>query len=88
MTHEEPVPPRALVPDTPRALEAVCLKALAKERAERYGSAAELATEIRHYLADEPVAAYRDPLLARGGRWRGAPDPGGWPCRRGAGGGR
>src|SRR5208282_3351841 len=36
VAREAPVPPRALVPVTPRALEAVCLKALAKERAERY----------------------------------------------------
>jgi serine/threonine-protein kinase len=65
---EEPVPPGALVADTPRALAAICLKALAMEPAHRYNSAAELATEIRHYLADEPVTAYRDPLLAKAAR--------------------
>jgi serine/threonine-protein kinase len=66
---ESPAAPRGLVPETPRALEAVCLRALAKEPAERYASAGELATEIRHYLADEPVAAFRDPWPARSGRW-------------------
>jgi tetratricopeptide (TPR) repeat protein len=57
------------VPATPRVLDAVCLRALAKKPAERYGSAAELASEVHHYLADEPVAAYREPPLARAGRW-------------------
>jgi serine/threonine-protein kinase len=66
---ESPAPPRALVPKTPPALETVCGKALAKHPAARYGSAAELAGEIRHYLADEPLAAYREPRLARWGRW-------------------
>ena len=66
--HEPPARPRSLVAGTPPALEAVCLKALAKNPAERYGSASELAKEIRHYLADEPVSAYPDPLLVRLGR--------------------
>jgi serine/threonine-protein kinase len=69
VVQEAPVPPRAVVAAMPAALEAVCLKALAKTPADRYASATDLATEVRHYLADEPVAAYRDPLLARGGRW-------------------
>src|SRR5262249_2024422 len=60
--HADPVPPRERVPVTPRALQAVCLKALAKRREDRYASAAELASEVRHFLADEPVAAYREPV--------------------------
>jgi serine/threonine-protein kinase len=66
--HEPPIPPRHHVAGTPPALQAVCLKALSKKPAERYGSASELASEIRHHLADEPVLAYRDPLLTRMGR--------------------
>jgi tetratricopeptide (TPR) repeat protein len=58
-----------VVPGTPRALEAICLKALSKLPAERYGSAADLASELRHYLADEPVTAYREPVAALAGRW-------------------
>jgi serine/threonine-protein kinase len=69
VVHEAPVPPHTLIRETPPALEAVCLKALAKEPTQRYASAAELASEIRHFLADEPVSAHRDGLLARGGRW-------------------
>jgi tRNA A-37 threonylcarbamoyl transferase component Bud32 len=66
---EAPARPRDVVPGTPRALEAVCLKALAKKPAGRYSAAAELADEVRHFLADEPVRAYREPTAARAGRW-------------------
>jgi tetratricopeptide (TPR) repeat protein/tRNA A-37 threonylcarbamoyl transferase component Bud32 len=66
---EPPARPREVMPATPRALEAVCLKALAKKPTDRYGSAAELADEVRHFLADEPVRAYRERAAARAGRW-------------------
>jgi WD40 repeat protein/serine/threonine protein kinase len=61
--------PRQVNPRVPRPLEAVCLKALATRREDRYRSADELATEIERWLADEPVSAYREPLSARLGRW-------------------
>ena len=38
---------RALVRDVPRALEAICLKAMARDPSGRYGSASELAEEVR-----------------------------------------
>jgi tetratricopeptide (TPR) repeat protein len=57
------------VPGIPAALEAVCLKAMAKDPAQRYGSAKELAGDVQHWLADEPVAAYCEPLTVRTGRW-------------------
>jgi PAS domain S-box-containing protein len=44
---EEPVPPRQLFPDVPPALEAVCLRALAKRPADRPAAAAELAREVQ-----------------------------------------
>ncbi len=66
---EPPAMPRDLVPATPSALEGVCLKALAKRPADRYGSVAELAEEVRRFLADEPVLAYREPAAARAARW-------------------
>jgi serine/threonine-protein kinase len=67
--HDTPTRPRAVVAGVPAALEAVCLKALAKKIAERYGSAKELAGEVQHWLADEPVRAYRESLTKRAGRW-------------------
>jgi serine/threonine protein kinase len=38
-------------------LDWIVMKAIAPERAQRYGSVAELADDLRHYLADRPVSA-------------------------------
>jgi serine/threonine protein kinase len=43
------------------ALEAICLKAMALRPEDRYASAGALADDLEHWLADEPVAAYREP---------------------------
>ena len=61
--------PRSLNPRIPRALEAVCLKALAPKPGDRYATALALAEEVEHWLADEPVKAWREPASARAGRW-------------------
>jgi serine/threonine protein kinase len=62
-------PPRKVNPRVPRALEAVCLKAMQNRPADRYASAAELAADIERWLADAPVSAYREPLSERLARW-------------------
>jgi eukaryotic-like serine/threonine-protein kinase len=62
-------PPRTVNAATPPALDAVCRKALAHEPAERYPSALALAIDLERWLADEPVAVYRDPLPVRAARW-------------------
>jgi serine/threonine protein kinase len=61
--------PRQIDPAVPAALEAVCLMAMAKRPERRYATAAELADEVRRFLADEPVSAWREPLTIRVGRW-------------------
>ena len=62
-------PPRALDRTIPAPLEAVCLKAMALEPTARYRSVGELAQDLEHWLADEPVAAYPERRLERFGRW-------------------
>jgi tetratricopeptide (TPR) repeat protein len=63
------MPPRAVWRGVPAALAAICQKALAIEPSDRYRSAAELRDEVRNWLADEPIAAYREPLAAQLTRW-------------------
>jgi tetratricopeptide (TPR) repeat protein len=62
-------PPIEAKPGTPPALNAICLKAMAHQPADRYATALELAADVEHWLADEPVASYREPLMERLGRW-------------------
>jgi serine/threonine-protein kinase len=63
-------PPRRVRPGLPAALEAVCLKAMARQPAGRYASALALAADVEHWLADEPVTAYRESFPVRLARWR------------------
>jgi Flp pilus assembly protein TadD len=62
-------PPRQVKPQVSAALEAICLKALAMQPAERYPTARELARDVEHWLADEPVAAHRERWWQRAARW-------------------
>ncbi|HEV3081873.1 MAG TPA: protein kinase [Gemmataceae bacterium] len=64
-----PPAPRRLMPGIPRALEAICLKAMSRNKGERYADALKLAEDVQRYLAGEPVSAYPEPLLARAWRW-------------------
>jgi eukaryotic-like serine/threonine-protein kinase len=65
----EVAPVRQANPAVRAALAAVCQKALALRPVDRYATPLELAAEVEHWLADEPVAAYPEPLSARLGRW-------------------
>src|SRR5262249_11385293 len=66
--HAEPPRPGALDPHVPRDLEAVILKALAKEPVERYQGAQELADDLRRFLDDLPIHARRSMML-RARKW-------------------
>jgi hypothetical protein len=54
---EDPIEPHRLQPAVPRDLETICLKALERDPARRYESAAAMAADLRHFLAREPTAA-------------------------------
>ena len=67
---EDPTPePRAIDSRIPRTLNAVCRKAMSRERLNRYLSAKELAEDVQRFLADEPVSAVPDPWYTKVGRW-------------------
>ena len=62
---------REVKSDVPAPLEAVCMKAMALNPADRYASPRELADDLEHWLADEPVTAWPEPWTVRTRRWIG-----------------
>jgi serine/threonine-protein kinase len=61
--------PSKLDPALDRALEAVCLKAMALVPEDRYPTPRALADDLERWMADEPVTAWREPLPRRARRW-------------------
>ncbi len=61
--------PRQANASVPAPLEAVCLKAMALKPEDRYASPRALADDIEHWLADEPVNAWKEPWTVRAMRW-------------------
>jgi len=62
-------PPCQVNPRVPGPLDAVCRKAMALRPEDRYPSPTALAADLDHWLADEPVAVYREPVTAQAARW-------------------
>ena len=60
---------REVEPTVPRALEAVCARAMAHDLRQRYPRAEDLAEDVRRWLLDEPVSVHRDPIGVRITRW-------------------
>ena len=66
---QAPPAPRQLVPTLPGDLETIILKAMAREPAARYESAAALAEDLGRFLDDRPILARRSTALERLVRW-------------------
>ena len=62
-------PPRRLDPSIDKALEAICLKAMALKPEDRYSSCRALAEDIERWMADEPVSAWAEPWTRKTLRW-------------------
>src|SRR5262249_50259780 len=66
---EEPKSPRRLNWAIPAELETVVLKATEKNPVDRYGTAQELADDLRRFLEDKPIRARRPTLVQRAAKW-------------------
>jgi serine/threonine protein kinase len=56
-------------PKVSKAAQAICSKAMASVKENRYATASELSADIGHLLDAEPVSAYRENALERVSRW-------------------
>ncbi|HEX3578498.1 MAG TPA: hypothetical protein VHY33_08030, partial [Thermoanaerobaculia bacterium] len=61
---------RATLPSNlPRPLAAICAKASADAKSDRYATVRALANDIANWLDDRAVTAYRENIIERSGRW-------------------
>jgi serine/threonine protein kinase/tetratricopeptide (TPR) repeat protein len=67
--NDEPRAPRSLQPALPRDLETIILKAVEKDRQDRYPTAAAMADDLQRFCQDEAIHARRPSRLALVARW-------------------
>ncbi|MFM2163663.1 MAG: Serine/threonine-protein kinase PrkC [Planctomycetota bacterium] len=64
VNEQAPTDPRRIDSTIPAELAAITMKAIAKPRDARYGTASELGDDLRRWLADEPVVALKPSLAS------------------------
>ncbi|GAB5407233.1 MAG: hypothetical protein Aurels2KO_54640 [Aureliella sp.] len=69
ITQDEVQPVRRVNRRVPADLETICLKALEKDPRDRYGTADELAKDLRCYILREPIQARRASIVDRSIKW-------------------
>ncbi|MFO0887854.1 MAG: serine/threonine-protein kinase [Isosphaeraceae bacterium] len=69
LTRAEPAPPSQFTREIPHDLETIVLKAIDRDPACRYQSAAGLADDLRRFLEDRPIGARRAAWRERSWRW-------------------
>lgn len=63
--NQDPPSPQSIVPEIPRELETICLKAIAKNRDVRYDTAEAFADDLKRWLLNLPILAQRLSLSRR-----------------------
>jgi hypothetical protein len=69
VARQEPRRPRDLDPRVPRDLETIVLKAMNKDPARRYPTAADMADDLRRFLEDRPIRARPAGAAERLAKW-------------------
>jgi serine/threonine protein kinase/tetratricopeptide (TPR) repeat protein len=69
MESREPAMLRRFNPSIPFDLETIVLKAISKQRRQRYATAQELADDLRCFVNGQPIAARRPSLVDRTAKW-------------------
>lgn len=69
LQHHDPPPLSLYRNEVPRDLDALVLRCLRRETESRYGTAAELADDLKRFLEDRPVRARPVGIAGRAARW-------------------
>jgi eukaryotic-like serine/threonine-protein kinase len=67
--HEEVIAPRKLNPSIPVDLSTIVVKALQRDRRERYASAADMAADLQAFLDHRPISARKRSIAVQFSRW-------------------
>ncbi len=67
--NEEPTAPRRINSSIPIDLENIVMKAISKEREDRYATAGDLAEDLQRWLDGKVILARRPSLMDRSARW-------------------